>query len=109
MKMLAWVLLAASSAATAGCSTEEAWSGTIADERCGRMHDWDEHAPPITERECTLMCNESGSSYVFVTSDRVHAITNQEHPGLAEHAGRKVRLTGRMHNNTLTVTGIDAP
>ena len=109
VKRFIWAPAAALIATAPACSTGQSLSGTISDARCGSMHDWDEHAPPLTERDCTLVCIKAGSSYVLVSDGHVYAITNQDHPGLAEHAGRTVRLTGTMQDSTLTVTRFDAP
>ena len=106
VKRFAWALFAV--AAVSSCrGTETSLIGTITDARCGGNHDWDEHGPVTTERECILMCIKSGARYVLVSGRQVHAIANQDHPGLAEHAGREARVTGRMNEDALTISGFD--
>ena len=98
-------LVTALGIAATGCS-DPTWSGTISDSLCATTHMWDEHDPTIDERTCTLMCVMNGQRFVFLSEDRVYGIQNQDHPGLAEQAGRQVLLTGRMQDDQITVSGV---
>lgn len=109
MTWFRWLPVAAFVMGASGCRAEQTWNGKISDQHCGAVHDWDEHAPPMTERECTLQCIRTGSTYVFVSDNQVHPIENQDHPALTEHAGHMVRLTGRMQDNAITISRLDAP
>jgi hypothetical protein len=89
-----------------GCTAEQTWTGTISDSRCGVYHEWDEHSVPMTEKDCTIKCVKGGAKYVFRSEDRTYQIKNQDHPALAEDAGGAVQLTGRIANETITVSSI---
>jgi hypothetical protein len=92
-------------------SAEQTWSGKISDSMCGASHAGmiSQH-PGLTDRACTLACVKGGGKYVFVSDDgKVYAITNQDSPLLAMHAGHTVRLTGDMKGEMITVSNIVMP
>lgn len=90
-----------------GCAAPSSWTGIVSDDYCGAYHVWDEHGPPLTERECTLISVERGAKFVLVVDDVVHPIENQDHPDLAQAAGHKVTVRGRMIDGVITMTAID--
>ncbi len=91
-------------------SAEQTWTGKISDSMCGASHDGmiSQH-PGLTDRACTLACVKNGGKYVFVSDGKVYAITNQDSPLLAMHAGHTVRLTGDMKGDNVTVSNIVMP
>ncbi len=103
----AWGLAATVALTAAGCTSATKWTGTISDDDCGAYHVWDEHGPPLSERECTLICVKRGASFVLVVDGQVHPIANQAHPDLERAAGLEVMLTGRMTDGTIHVDAID--
>src|ERR1035441_5458594 len=70
--------------------------------------------PQVTDRlnqgpfpvDCALACVKDGGKYVFVTNGKVYNIENQDLALLQEHAGHRVRLTGEMKGDTITVSQI---
>lgn len=98
--------LAAVLAMLPACTAEQTWTGTITDSQCGAYHEFDEHAQPMTEKDCTLKCVKSGAKYVLRSEDRTYQIENQDHPALAERAGSAVQVTGRLSNETITVSRV---
>ena len=88
------------------CTAEQTWTAMITDSMCGVYHEWDEHSVPTTEKECTLKCVKGGAKYVLQSEGRTYQIENQDHPALAEHAGGPVQLTGRIADDTITVSSI---
>ena len=85
-----------------GFAAQETWVGTISDSQCGA-----DHGGEVDERECTLKCAKLDYAYVFVTDGKVKAITNQNFPTLAAHAGRKVKLTGEQKGEAIVVSKIE--
>lgn len=105
-KVASGLALAAIVATVPACTAAQTWTGMISDSMCGAYHEWDEHSLPMTEQECTLKCVKGGAKYVMQAEGRTYQIENQDHPALAEHAGGAVQLTGRMANDTITVSNI---
>lgn len=105
-KVLSGLALAAMVTAISACTAEQTWPGNLSDSVCGAYHEWDEHTVPMTEKECTLKCVKGGAKYVLQSEGRTYQIENQDHPALAEHAGGAVQLTGRMANDTITVSRV---
>lgn len=105
-KVLSGLARAAILAMLPACTAEQTWTGVVSDSRCGVYHEFDEHSQPTTEKECTLKCVKSGGKYVFLSEGRTYQIENQDHPALAEHAGGAVQLTGRIADDTITVSSI---
>jgi hypothetical protein len=107
-RVFARLVLGALAAATSSCAAEQSLTGYLSDAHCGGTHEWDEHGPPLTERECTLMCVKRGAAFVLVSDGRVYTIENQDHPDLAAHAGDMVRVTGRVQDGTVRVSRLEA-
>ena len=101
-------MLAALAVSAASCAPEQSLNGYLSDAHCGGTHEWDEHGPPLTERECTLMCVKRGAPFVLVSGGRVYPIANQDHPDLSVHAGTMVRVTGRLQDGTIRVSALEA-
>jgi hypothetical protein len=99
-------LVLAVAAAAYGCAPAQTWTGTISDAMCGTYHEWDEHTAVMTEKDCTLKCVKDGAKYVLLTEGRIHPIINQDHPGLAEHAGTAVEVSGRSSDEGITVRDV---
>lgn len=105
-KVLSALALATIVATVPACTAAQTWTGMISDSMCSVYHEWDEHSLPMTEKECTLTCVKGGAKYVLQAEGRTYQIENQDHPALAEHAGGAVQLTGRMANDTITVSRV---
>jgi hypothetical protein len=101
--------VAALATMTVSCAAEDSLDGFLSDAHCEGTHEWDEHGPPLTEHDCTLMCVKRGAAFVLVSGGRVYKIENQDHPDLPMHAGEVVRVTGRVQDDTVSVSTLGAP
>jgi hypothetical protein len=91
----------------APASAAETLTGRISDAMCGRSHDaMTEHGKKMTDKQCTATCVEHGSTYVFVTDDKILKVANQNFADLKQFAGDTVTLTGDVKGDTVTVTKI---
>ena len=79
------------------------FSGEISDSMCGSMHMMAGGA-----KECTLKCVEGGSKFVLADTahNKVYQLSDQEKP--KEFAGQKVKVTGTLKDDTITVSSIEA-
>jgi len=85
----------------------ETLTGRISDAMCGKSHDtMTEHGKKMTDKQCTVACVEHGSTYVFVTGDKILKVANQNFADLKTFAGDTVMLTGDVKGDTVTVTKI---
>lgn len=98
------------------------WTGKISDSMCGSTHKMvKEHeqkgeisntaSKADKARECTLACVKAGGKYVLVSQGKVFEVSNQDFPGLQEHAGHTVKLTGELNSDgkTINVSEITMP
>jgi len=111
-------VLAVSSCAThttapaASESGEREFLGYITDTECGPNH-----APMIAkggmgtnDRECTQICVKKGATYGFVDAKGggnekgFYQLDDQDAP--APYAGRRVRIRGRIHGDTILVRSV---
>jgi hypothetical protein len=87
---------------------DRTWTGQISDSACGIHHEETaEGAGRLSPHDCTLACVRGGSKYVLVSAGTVLPIANQDFAGLAESAGRTVKVAGTLQNGALVVTKID--
>jgi hypothetical protein len=91
---------------------EQTWTGQISDSACGAKHEEAaEGQGKMPDRECTAACVRGGSKYVLVAEGvgggRVLQITNQDNQDLATHAGHRVKLTGELKGQSITVSKIE--
>ncbi len=95
-KLIAMSVLAAGFSV---CAMAEQWTGVIMDEKCSTNKDMRENA------NCAAACIKRGSPAVLVTDDgTVYKISNQAK--VVPDAGKKVTVTGKMANNTITVDDV---
>ena len=92
--------LAVPVAAKAGTKT---FVGSISDAMCGAKH----MMPGKSDKDCTLECVKAGSKYVFVdlASQKVYQLSDQKKP--EEYAGQKVKVTGTLKGDTISVTAME--
>ena len=112
--MKAFISLTAAILFTAGTSfaAEQTWNGQISDSLCGAKHESEsigEGNGKISDQECTVACVKGGSKYVLVSSGKKYQIANQTHADLAKYAGRTVKLTGEIKDDSITVSKIETP
>jgi hypothetical protein len=80
---------------------DQRWTGTISDSMCGISH------PAATpSKQCTTGCVKKGAKYIVVVGDKVYNVANQDEPGLAKYAGEKVKVTGKLDGDTITVAKV---
>jgi len=77
--------------------------GNVSDSMCGLKH----IMPGKTDKECTLECVKAGSKYVLAdpATGKVYQLSDQKKP--EEFAGQKVKVTGTLKGDTITVTAIE--
>jgi hypothetical protein len=77
--------------------------GNITDGMCGLKH----MMSGKSDRECTLECVKAGSTYVLadVANGKVYQLSDQKKP--EEFAGQKVKVTGTLKGDTISVTTIE--
>ncbi|MCC6537743.1 MAG: hypothetical protein IT162_09355 [Bryobacterales bacterium] len=78
----------------------EEWTGAISESGCGLKH-----ADGGAEG-CVTGCVKKGAAPVFVTGGKVYKIANGEK--VMNHLGKKVKLTGKLENETVTVDALTA-
>jgi hypothetical protein len=89
-------------------AAEQTWSGQISDSMCKAKHEEAaEGAGTMADRECTLSCVKGGSKFVLVADGKVYQITNQDDKDLTTHAGHKVKLSGELRGESITVSKIE--
>ena len=87
---------------------EQTWVGEISDSACGMKHDSGaENVPTPPANECVANCVRGGSKYVIVAGDKVFQVANQDAKGLADLAGSKVKITGELKGDVVTVSKIE--
>jgi hypothetical protein len=50
---------------------------------------------------------KGGSKYVLIVGEKVYAISNQQHAGLAQHAGERVVVTGTFSGHAIEVSEVE--
>jgi hypothetical protein len=91
-----------------GAASAETLTGKISDAMCGTSHEaMTEHGKKMSEKQCSVACVEHGSQYVFINGDTVLKVSNQNFAGLKQFAGDRVKLTGEVKGDTVTVAKIE--
>ena len=95
---------------TVASAAEQTWTGNISDSACGaKPEEAAEGQGKMPDRECTQACVRGGSKYVLVADGKVVQIANQDNKDLATHAGHRVKVTGELKGNAITVSKIEMP
>jgi hypothetical protein len=79
--------------------------GVIGDSWCQHKHLFTERFN-VDDRTCTLGCVKRGAAFVLVTDTRVYQIRNQDLPALATLAGMRVRVTGGINGEVISIVSI---
>ncbi len=83
-----------------GCmawAADNTWTGTVSDEHCGaKKHDL----------ACLKKCVDGGAKYVLVSKGKVYKVDPQDK--FAEYAGKHVKVTGDLKDDTITATEVAA-
>jgi len=89
-------------------AAEQTWVAEISDSACAMKHESGvENVPPPPANECVANCIRGGSKYVIVAGDKVFQIANQNAAGLATLAGSKVKITGELKGDAVTISKIE--
>ena len=98
------LLSAGLSFATPKKGESKTFVGKISDSMCGLKH----MMPGKSDKECTLECVKAGAKYVLAdtVAHRVYQLSDQTKP--EQFAGQKVKVTGALQGNTITVESIVA-
>ena len=59
-----------------------------------------------TDRECTLGCVKRGADFVLLTETAVYPLRNPELVALETFANTRVRVTGAIIEQTITIASI---
>ena len=90
-------------------SAEQSWTATISDSMCKMKHESGAEGQETTNANCTRDCVKGGSKYVLIVGEKVYAVANQDHAGLAAHAGETVRVSGELKGEAITISRIEVP
>src|SRR5437867_12176895 len=89
-------------------AADQTWTGQISDSACGAKHEEAaEGQGKMPDRDCTLACVRGGSTFVLVSDGKIYQIANQDLADLKTHAGHKVKITGELKGDSITVSKID--
>jgi uncharacterized protein DUF5818 len=79
------------------------FTGNISDSMCGLKH-----MMPGGDKACTEACIKEGSKYVLADTagQKVYQLSDQSKP--KDFAGQKVKVTGSLKGDTITVDSIEA-
>ena len=108
MKRLTWAVLGlllagGLSLAAPGKDTAKTFVGSIGDSMCGAKH----MMAGESDKDCTLECVKAGSKYILIDpSGKIYQLSDQKTP--EQFAGAKVKVTGTLKDDTITVTSIVA-
>jgi len=96
------LLLATLGIASAAEAAAKTFVGSISDSMCGAKH----MMPGESDKDCTLACVKAGSKYILAdASGTVYQLSDQKKP--EQYAGQKVKVTGTLKGDTITVTSIE--
>ena len=81
----------------------QTFSGSIGDSMCGAKH----MMPGESAKNCTLECVKGGAKYILIDpKGKIYQLSDQTKP--AAFAGAKVKVTGTLRGDSITVTSIEA-
>lgn len=105
MKKFAMLAAAVLFSASPLLAADTTLKGTISDAKCNGKHHAAEHGSQAdSDHDCVTKCVEGGSKYVVVAGSTTYQIANQDFPGLKDHGGHTVNLTGEVNKDTKTIT-----
>ncbi len=103
ISLLGLLLASGISLATPGKDAAKTYVGNIGDSMCGAKH----MMPGASDKDCTLACIKEGAKYILIDpSGKIYQLSDQKKP--EQFAGAKVKVTGTLNGDTITVTSIAA-
>ncbi len=102
--ILGLVLAAGLSFAAPGNDSAKTFVGSIGDSMCGAKH----MMPGESDKDCTLDCvKKEGAKYILIgPGGKIYQLSDQKTP--EQFAGAKVKVTGTLKGDTITVTSMVA-
>ena len=101
--VLGLLLAAGLSLAAPGKDPAKTFVGSIGDSMCGAKH----MMPGESDKDCTLECVKGGAKYILIDpSGKIYQLSDQKKP--EQFAGAKVKVTGTLKGDTISVTSIVA-
>jgi len=97
------VLMLSLAGAFAAFAQQQSLTGVVTDSMCGAAH----MAKAKSPAECTKMCVKDGMKYALAADKKLYTLEGHE-AALATLAGQKVKVTGTVNGDTLTVTSVTA-
>lgn len=93
----------------ASLSAQQTFTGQISDSLCKAKHEEAaEDQGKMSDHDCTVSCVKGGSKYVLLGADgKVYDIANQDFKDLEKMAGEKVKISGELKGNSISVSKID--
>jgi len=89
--------------AVAAQATPQTFVGSIGDSICGAKH----MMPGQSDKDCTLECVKGGAKYIFIgPNGKIYQLSDQKKA--AEFPGAKVKVTGTLKGDSITVASIEA-
>ena len=101
-KLVAVLMLALAGAFAAGAQ-QQSLTGVVTDSMCGAAH----MAKDKTSAQCTQMCVKDSMKYALAADKKLYTLEGHE-AALATLAGQKVKVTGTVNGDTLTVASVTA-
>ena len=103
LAVLGLLLAAGLSLAAPGKDPAKTFVGNIGDSMCGAKH----MMAGESDKDCTLECVKAGSKFILIdSSGKIYQLSDQKTP--EQFAGAKVKVTGTLKGDTITVTSIVA-
>jgi hypothetical protein len=103
LPVMGLLLAAGLSLAAPGGDSAKAFVGSIGDSMCGAKH----MMPGESDKDCTLGCVKEGAKYILIDpSGKIYQLSDQKTP--QKFAGAKVKVTGTLSGDTISVTSIVA-
>ena len=103
LPVLGLLLAAGLSLAAPGNDPAKTFVGSIGDSMCGAKH----MMPGESDKDCTLGCVKEGAKYILIDpSGKIYQLSDQKTP--QQFAGAKVKVTGTLSGDTISVTSIVA-
>ncbi len=90
-------------AATLCLGADKSFTGVITDEMCGNDHKMMNVSP---DSKCVTDCVKAGSKYALLSGAKVYKLSDQTAP--AKFPGQKVKVTGTLTGDTITVKSVEA-
>ena len=78
----------------------KSWTGYISDSHCGIKGSKEGHV------DCANKCIKEGAAPVLVVGKKIYTFSNPD--AVLEHAGHKVKITGTVAKDVITVTNVSA-